>query len=65
MKISFKTNLPTNKKETLDDIIKIAKYASLELDVNLEITSYGTMKEVNLAALNNVILSEINDELMK
>ena len=62
MKITFKTDLPTNEKETLDKVIKIIKYASLELDIDLEVTTYGTMAQTNLIALNTIALNEILDD---
>jgi len=57
MKITLKTN-QSNTAATLEDLQKIVSFALLQCDIALEVESYGTFNDTQLAALNNIYLQE-------
>ena len=60
--------LTTNRPETLEtilELIQLIKFANFNLDIDLRIAEFGDKSETELAALNNVILQEVNREIEK
>ena len=62
--IKLTTNRP-GTLETILELIQIIKFAKDTLDIDFRIDEFSDKSETELAALNNVILQEVNREIEK